>query len=64
MGTVYNVIWKDRLKNLFATMPTVMLVAIDIYAYSAIIIINSEHLMPIITSEIKWKVKHKVFQWM
>ena len=51
MGTVYDMIWEKRVEDPFATMPAVILVAIDNYSGPASLVVNGMHVVSIVPAE-------------
>lgn len=62
MGTVHDVIWEDGVEDPFATMPAVILVAVDKYTGPASIATNGIHVVPVVSAEAQWEVKQEVCQ--
>lgn len=52
MGTKYDLIWEDGVDDLFATMPAVILVAVNNYAGSASIMLNGMHEVSVVPAEL------------
>ena len=51
MDTVYDMICENRVEDPFATMPAVILVAVDKYTGSANMAINNIYVMPVLSAE-------------
>lgn len=62
MDTVYDMICENRVEDSFTTMPAVILVAVDKYTGSANMAINNIYVMPVLSAEAQWEVKHKICQ--
>ena len=62
MGTVHDMVWEDGVEDPFATMPAVILVAVDKYTGPASIAINGIYVVPVVPAEAQWEVKHEVCQ--
>ena len=62
MGTVHDMIWDDGVEDPFATMPAVILVAVDNYTGPASMVVNGVHVVPVAPAKARWEVKHEVCQ--
>lgn len=51
ISTVYDMIWEDGVEDPFATMPAVILVAVNNYTGPASMVVNGVHVMPVVLAE-------------
>lgn len=51
MGTIYDIIWDEGIEDPFATMPAVILVAVDKYKSIGSIVINGILVVRVVPAE-------------